>query len=141
MQIIKPKVEIIRESDTLKRIELAGRTCYKSEDRITDDSAERFFKAIIKRNHTSVLEHSNLIIYCQTDDTIAHLYDICNEYAGETHKPHYIRNDMWAGDAYIGDDIFENESRLMNLFKDETFKARKAHYTAVCEATPSPSKN
>jgi len=40
-----------------------------------------------------------------------------------------------------GDDIFENEGRLMNLFKDPEFKARKEHYTAVCDPTPSPSKD
>ena len=28
----------------------------------------------------------------------------------------------------------------MELHKDETFKARKAHYTAVCAPTPAPSK-
>ena len=50
-------------------------------------------------------------------------------------------HDLLSGKKAHGDDIFENESRLMNLFKDETFKARKAHYTAVCEPTPAPSKN
>ncbi len=50
-------------------------------------------------------------------------------------------HDLLSGKKAHGDDIFENEGRLMNLFKDETFKARKAHYTAVCEATPAPSKN
>jgi len=49
-------------------------------------------------------------------------------------------HDLLSGKKAHGDDIFENESRLMNLFKDETFKARKAHYTAVCEPTPAPSK-
>ena len=37
-------------------------------------------------------------------------------------------------------DIFENEGRLMNLYKDPEFKKRKEHYTAVCEPTPAPSK-
>ena len=49
-------------------------------------------------------------------------------------------HDLLSGKKAHGDDIFENESRLMNLFKDETFKARKAHYTAVCEPTTPPSK-
>ena len=49
-------------------------------------------------------------------------------------------HDLLSGKKAHGDDIFENEGRLMNLFKDETFKARKAHYTAVCEATNPPSK-
>lgn len=49
-------------------------------------------------------------------------------------------HDILSGKALHGQDIFENEGRLMNLFKDEEFKARKAHYLAVCDATPSPSK-
>ena len=39
-----------------------------------------------------------------------------------------------------GKDIFENEGRLMNLYKDPEFQARKARYTAVCEPTPPPSQ-
>ncbi len=54
----------------------------------------------------------------------------------DEHKAH----DTLSGKKLHGDDIFENEGRLMNLFKDETFKARKKHYTEVVEATPSPSK-
>jgi len=43
-----------------KLIELAGRTCYKSEDRITHDSARRFILGIIKRGHESVIEHCSV---------------------------------------------------------------------------------
>lgn len=49
-------------------------------------------------------------------------------------------HDSISGKKMHGDDIFENEGRLMNLFKDPEFQARKKHYTEVCEATPSPSK-
>jgi hypothetical protein len=49
-------------------------------------------------------------------------------------------HDTLTGKKMHDDDIFDNEGRLMNLFKDPEFKARKAHYTAVCEPTPSPSK-
>lgn len=63
MKIIEPSVEFITPMDEeagrimLRRVELIGRTCYKSEDRITEESAERFVKALIKRGHESVLEH------------------------------------------------------------------------------------
>ena len=60
--IIKPSVERIDEKDNLKRIELAGRVCYKSESRITEDSAEAFCKRILASGHHSVLEHSNVIV-------------------------------------------------------------------------------
>ena len=59
--IIKPSVERIDEKDNLKRIELAGRVCYKSEKKITEGSARAFCDQILKRGHTSVLEHSNVI--------------------------------------------------------------------------------
>lgn len=48
--------------EMLKRIERAGRTCYKSEDRITDDSAPKFVKMLIDRGHHSVLEHVSLTV-------------------------------------------------------------------------------
>ena len=72
--IIKPKVERIDEKDNLKRIELAGRVCYKSEKKITEDSARAFCEQILKRGHTSVLEHSNVIVKVpdQVKDVIKH---------------------------------------------------------------------
>lgn len=45
-----------------KRIERAGRTCYKSEDKITKESAEKFIRMIIKRGHESVLEHEKISV-------------------------------------------------------------------------------
>ena len=62
MKIIEPAVEIITEQNPLKRIELCGRVCYKSEDRITKDSAEQFVQTLIKHGHTSVLEHARIVI-------------------------------------------------------------------------------
>ena len=50
-------------------------------------------------------------------------------------------HDILSGKALHGQDIFENEGRLMNLFQDPEFKARKEHYTSVIEPTPSPSKS
>ena len=61
MKLIKQSYYIITEKDTYKLIELAGRTAYKSEDKITDDSAEKFCQKIFNSKHWSVLEHSNII--------------------------------------------------------------------------------
>ena len=65
------------------------------------------------------------------DDAFKFKFDPADE-----HKAH----DTMSGKKLHGDDIFENEGRLMNLFKDPEFKARKQHYTEVCAPTPSPSK-
>ncbi len=50
----------------LEHIERCGRTCYKSEDKITDDSAQRFVEKICKNRHESVLEHFSItaIVIC-----------------------------------------------------------------------------
>lgn len=51
MKISEPSVELINAPDyktLLTTIEAAGRTCYKSEDKITDGSAEKFVRGIIK---------------------------------------------------------------------------------------------
>ena len=54
MNFIEPSVELIEEKDPYKKIELAGRTCYKSEARITEDSAIKFVKVLIKSQHTAM---------------------------------------------------------------------------------------
>lgn len=64
MKLIKPSVEIIPQDKGLegiyKQIEKAARVCYKSEDKITDDSAEKMVNALIKSGHLSCLEHGTI---------------------------------------------------------------------------------
>lgn len=95
MKIVTPSVSIINEPDILKRIELAGRVCYKSEDRITENSAEKFVRNIIKSGHDSVLEHSNIIIRANTRDASDYLIEILNQYEEDGDIPHYIRRSRW----------------------------------------------
>ena len=75
MKIINQYYEILSDLDLrkqLKLIELAGRTAYKSEDKITDDSAKEFALMINKRNHEAVLEHSFLSVKFITDRGVSH---------------------------------------------------------------------
>lgn len=67
MKIINPSIEIMRsglETEFIipeQFIEKVGRTCYKSEDKITDTSAEKFVSGLVKRGHEAMIEHWNLI--------------------------------------------------------------------------------
>lgn len=75
MKIIKPSVEFITPIDgevILKRIEQSGRVCYKSEDKITEGSAEKFCQNIIKRGHEAVLEHYNFTVKFICDRGVSH---------------------------------------------------------------------
>lgn len=66
MEFIQQSVELLgiapsSEYEMLQLIERAGRTCYKSEERITKNSCVDFFKMIFNRGHFSVLSHSNIV--------------------------------------------------------------------------------
>lgn len=73
MKIIKPSIELeFITPNALKFIEKIGRTCYRSFDRITDDSAEKFCKMIQTRNHMSVLEHASATFRIICDRGVSH---------------------------------------------------------------------
>jgi thymidylate synthase (FAD) len=59
-------------SEILQHIERAGRTCYKSEDKITDDSASKLIKLLIKNNHLSPLEHMSISVRFICDRGVSH---------------------------------------------------------------------
>lgn len=58
--------------DMLKAIERIGRTCYKSEDKITYDSYKTFVKNLIKRGHLSVIEHCSVTADIICDRGVTH---------------------------------------------------------------------
>ena len=66
MKLIKSKAELIQQGEGLSglysHIELCGRTCYKSEDKITDESATVFIQNLIGRGHTAMLEHGTVYL-------------------------------------------------------------------------------
>ncbi|MPM08412.1 Flavin-dependent thymidylate synthase [bioreactor metagenome] len=75
MKIIKPYHVIetnIDGNDILRHIERAGRTCYKSEKRITADSAKTFVAGLIKSGHESVIEHYNITVRFICDRGVSH---------------------------------------------------------------------
>lgn len=76
MKVIQASYEILTDlSDPvkiLKDIERAGRTCYKSENNITDDSCIKFCKMLCERGHEAAIEHSQLSVKFIIDRGISH---------------------------------------------------------------------
>lgn len=66
MKIVDSSVDILEQKEGIngvyKQIELAGRTCYKSEDKITEDSAKEFVDRMIKLGHGAMLEHGTVYL-------------------------------------------------------------------------------
>lgn len=86
MNLIKPKFEILEQQPGIdgiyKMIELAGRTCYRSEDKITPDSAAAFVDRMIKSGHGAMLEHGTVYLdlpnsardFCAVEDYAMNKY-------------------------------------------------------------------
>ena len=73
MKIVEQEVELLDiTQDPERKIERAGRVCYKSEGKITDDSAVKFIEMVLKRGHESVIEHAFASFRIVTDRGITH---------------------------------------------------------------------
>ncbi len=73
MKIVKPSVELLWITpEAEKQIETAGRTCYKSEDKITADSAFKFVEQMRKSGHHAMIEHAVASFRIVTDRGITH---------------------------------------------------------------------
>lgn len=102
MKLINQSFEILEQKDfTLKGIkqfiERCGRVCYKSEDRITDDSYEKFVNMLEKKGHSRPLEFGTV-----------HLKMILPDFEGFIHSLLTIGmlNNIWIKHAYKGDEIY-----------------------------------
>lgn len=73
MKIIEQGFDILSLPDhPEKMIEIAGRTCYKSEDKITNDSADKFVKMLRDRGHHAMLEFDFMIVKFITNRGVTH---------------------------------------------------------------------
>jgi thymidylate synthase ThyX len=74
MQLVKPSYEILyADPRAVELLELAGRTCYKSEGKITPDSAAPFVqKLVCNYRHESVIEHASITVKFTIDRGVSH---------------------------------------------------------------------
>ena len=75
MNIINASYEIMDELDgkeILKKLERVARTCYKSEDKITDGSAERLVRALCKSKHEAMLEQFSFSVKFIVERGVSH---------------------------------------------------------------------
>lgn len=106
MKLIKPSFEIWEQPAGLegvyKQIEKVGRVCYKSEDKITEDSAKPFVDRMIKSGHGAMLEHGTVYLQffwagavCQQCNQTAP-NKLLDRYAGNKYSiVHYHGNDVY----------------------------------------------
>lgn len=155
MKLIKPSIEIIDMKDyeqIIKKIEKIGRVCYKSEDRIKEDSAERFISNLLKRGHESVIEHEAVTVRIVCDRGITHeivrhriaSYSqestrYCN-YTGDKFGNEITVIDLASGFSYNLDD--ENDAKKYEVWTQAMENAEKSYFDMLeLGATPQEARS
>jgi thymidylate synthase (FAD) len=113
MRIIKPSHEIltpINREEILKTIEIAARTCYKSEDKITEDSASKMISMLINRGHEAMIEHYNITVKFVCDRGVSHeiVRHRIASYAQESTRYCNYSNDKFGNEITVIEPCFWN---------------------------------
>lgn len=145
MNIIDPSFEILDEVDgqaMLRRIERAGRVCYKSEDRITDDSAEKFVRMILKSGHESVIEHEKISVRIVCDRGVTHeivRHRIASYSQESTRYCNYTGARFGGGLTLIRPCFWEEDSEQYRLWLD-TMQELENRYNRLIELGARPEE-
>lgn len=128
MRLINSGLEILEQQPGLdgmyKQIELAGRICYKSEDKITEDSAKAFVDRMIKSGHGAMLEHGTVYLYCKADEDNNPLEDYF-------HNPY--SKAIWIGQGKYADVYVTTNMRVLvehNCLDDLKYLCEPTKYHA-----------
>ena len=146
MKLIKSFYVIESEIDSdkiLKAIEVAGRTCYKSEDKITTDSAKEFVKKIVKSRHESVIEHQNLSIRFVCDRGVSHelvRHRLASFSQESTRYVNYSKGEFgkeltFIIPNWINDEQIELVQKLNEYNFTKVFNSTKSWYFAISECS------
>lgn len=148
MNIINAGYEImtpINGSEILKHIEKCGRVCYKSEDKITEDSAQIFCKNIIKRGHEAVLEHYSFTVKFIVDRGVSHeivrhrLASYCQE---STRYCNYSKDKFGTEITVIKPCFLDKEDKKYSTWINSMKNAEQSYFKAINEgATPQEARS
>ena len=113
-EIITP----IHRNEILKNIEKVARTCYKSEDKITEGSASKMIKALVKSQHWAMLEHASITVKLVTDRGTSHELVRHREASYAQESTRYCRYNSEAGICCIVPEHIDVFSEEFNEWAD-----------------------
>jgi thymidylate synthase (FAD) len=131
---MKPSYSIEDELDgleILKRVERAGRTCYKSEDKITDDSCIAFAKHLLALGHESVLEHEKITVRIICDRGVSHeivRHRIASYSQESTRFCNYSQDKFGSELTVIEPFFFVRGSEIWELWKNAMTEAERYYF-------------
>lgn len=138
MQKIKQQYEVLTKIDRteiLKFIEKVGRTCYKSEGKITETSAPAFVKMLVKRDHGAMLEFYDIVVklICSRGVTHQLVRHRLASYAQEsTHYCNYNTKKFNYQIKVIDPVYWDNKNELKDLH-EEAMRSAELYYRMLIE--------
>ncbi|MBR2215980.1 MAG: FAD-dependent thymidylate synthase [Selenomonadaceae bacterium] len=147
MKIVNPSFEILDAVDgaaMLRKIEAAARTCYKSEDKITADSAEAMVRNLIKRGHETPLEHEKISVRIICDRGVSHelvRHRIASYSQESTRYCNYSQGRFGGELAFIRPCFWEPGSDAYQVWENAMHKAENYYFALRCRgATPQEAR-
>lgn len=137
MKIVNPFVSLEGDINTeavMKHIEKAGRVCYKSEENITDDSAEKFIRNILKRGHESVIEHVSVTFKIICDRGVTHeivRHRIASYSQESTRYCNYFQDKFGKELAFIKPCFWEDDSEMYKIWEKSMSQIEETYFSLI----------
>lgn len=137
MKLIAPSFELLDKpngAEMLQKLELAGRVCYKSEERITPDSAAGFIGRILQSGHESVLEHEKLTVRLVCDRGVTHeivRHRIASYSQESTRYCNYAKDKFQRELTFIRPFFWESDPEKFAVWQKAMESAEQAYLTLI----------
>ncbi len=145
MIVINSSFNIIDDVDgekILNKLERIGRTCYKSEDRITNESSKTFIKNIIKRGHESVIEHESISVRVICDRGVSHeivRHRLASYSQESTRYCNYTKDKFSSQLTFIKPSFFDEDSESFKIWQKSMENIEKEYFLLI-EAGAKPEE-
>lgn len=152
MKVIEAKAEILRPALTkdaidaiYRNIEIAGRTCYKSEDKITNDSARKFVRALVKSGHEAMIEHASMTVRFTVDRGVSHelvRHRIASFAQESSRYCNYSKDKFGSEITVIKPFYLQEETLAYDTWYQACIHAENAYFTMLeCGNTPEEARS
>lgn len=134
MQAIKAYTQIYADfkgQDLINKLEQVARTCYKSENKIKEGSANKMVAALIRSNHEAMLEHASITIKFVVDRGISHeiVRHRMASFAQESQRYcNYSKDEFGKEITFIIPDFLDYKSEGWNVWKNTMQEAEKTYF-------------
>ncbi|GHV11430.1 thymidylate synthase [Clostridia bacterium] len=132
-------INALSPAQILKNIEAYARVCYKSEDKATEDSAEKFIAGIIKSGHESVIEHEKITVRIICDRGVSHelVRHRIASYSQESTRYCNYAKDKFGGElTFIKPCFWEDDSEAMKIWRGQMAETERMYLKLIQSKIP-----